>query len=824
MEEKVLKAALAGLLHDVGKIQQRALTVPRVSAPGFEDEGQPAHATYSAYFMQNHVPQAYRAAALAGAYHHVPERSPAQDNYLSKLVALADKLSAGERVDEEFSKKNAHPRQMMTIFDRISLEKVHKEKDAKDRKYLPLRPLSLSNTTLFPVKKQDKDSEGDGYQILLDTLSSTARRDPGDMQSYVENMLGAMQTAAWCVPSAYYYSAPDVSLYDHSRMTAALAACMAERPDSEIDSLLKAAREAFKEKGRKALPDTPVALLIGGDISGIQKFIYTITSKKAAQTLRGRSFYLQLLTEAVLRFVLNELGMPYTNVIYSGGGHFFLLAPVSAEEKLPALRKEITKKILIHHGTSLYFALGFTQVPAYEFEAGKFPKAWDRMHADLGKAKSQRYTELGDEMHERVFAIAENGGNPDTTCSVCGGDALSIVEESGDEDESSVKVCSMCDSFSKKLGKTLPETKFAALGWQKAQDTESSTFEESLTSFGLQIRLLKNEKDSVTFKGVERITFWALDDSGAGYPSANGLPATNLLRYTVNIIPVWQEGGKKGEIITFDELQEKVKGGFKRLGVLRMDVDNLGDVFKKGLGDFATLARISTLSFQMSLFFEGWVKRICEKFDGKIYAVYAGGDDVFLIGPWDVMPDLAINIRDDFAKYTAHHPDLHISAGLAFIGGKYPIYQAAEDAEVILKSAKKKDGKNSFGFIGHAWTWTEFLEVQDKFKRIVNIVSDKKDGGLGGPNAIIQTLRELAEMKLERQKGDKEIWGPWQWRGAYLLKRMEERTKDELAQEIQSIRDSLDKNGYSDLKQWGAAARWAQLKTRKKSVKNDELA
>ena len=45
MDEKILSAALAGLLHDVGKMEQRALTMPRKSAPGFEGEGQPAHAT-----------------------------------------------------------------------------------------------------------------------------------------------------------------------------------------------------------------------------------------------------------------------------------------------------------------------------------------------------------------------------------------------------------------------------------------------------------------------------------------------------------------------------------------------------------------------------------------------------------------------------------------------------------------------------------------------------------------------------------------------------------------------------------------------------------
>lgn len=228
----------------------------------------------------------------------------------------------------------------------------------------------------------------------------------------------------------------------------------------------------------------------------------------------------------------------------------------------------------------------------------------------------------------------------------------------------------------------------------------------------------------------------------------------------------------------------------------------------------------------MSLFFEGWVKRICEEpnFKGKIYAVYAGGDDVFLIGPWDVMPDLALKIRDDFAKYTANHPDLHISAGVAFIGGKYPIYQAAEDAEVILKSAKKNEGKDSFGFIGNVWQWDVFKQVRKKFKDIVRIVAEKKDGGLEGPNAIIQTLRELAEMKAQKSKNGKEVWGPWQWRGAYLLHRMEERERKaqpELADAIAAISKDLEPD-YASLNQWGAAARWAQLQTRKKPQKNFE--
>ncbi len=809
MEEKILQAALAGLLHDVGKIEQRAQVVPRKAAPGFEGEGLPAHASYSAYFVQTYVPEKYRPAALAGAYHHAPERSPAQEKSLSKLVALADKLSAGERVDP--AQNERPPRQMISIFDRVALAAPRREKDWH---FLPLRPLALEEEALFPGPPTDKDSEGEGYQALLDTLSAAARQDTGDLESYVENLLGALQRAAWCVPSAYYYAAPDVSLYDHSRMTAALAACMSGMSEDEVDSLLLAVREAFNGN-KKSLPETPIALLIGGDVSGIQKFIYTISSKMAAKTLRGRSFYLQLLTEAVLRFVLRELGLPYTNVIYSGGGHFFLLAPLEAKEKLPEIRRKVTEKMLAHHGTAIYLALGSTEVPASGFQAGIFPEHWGQMHADLGRAKQRRYTELGDEIHSRVFAVPEYGGNPDDTCFVCGEDARQ-TDRFEDYDERQARICSRCDSFATRIGSQLPQARLVALGWGEPKDAGTATAFDTLRAFGMQVQFLENASDRIDLQGAERVTFWALGNPDDGFPKT-ALPSACLLRYTVNAVPP----------MTFDELQEQVEGGFLRLGVLRMDVDNLGDIFKKGLAGYATLARLSTLSLHLSLFFEGWVKQICEteSFKDKIYAVYAGGDDVFLLGPWDIMPGLARQIVADFAEYTGQNPDLHISAGLSFIDGKYPIYQAAEDAEGAL-SAAKHDGKNAFSFIGNVWTWAQFEQVKDKFEQVCRIVRPKDKDGLGGPQAVIKNLRDLAEQKAQKKVNGKEVWGPWQWRGAYLLKRMEEREakgRPELAAAIQHLRECLDANNYKDLDQWGAAARWAQLHTRKKNAKESEI-
>jgi CRISPR-associated protein Csm1 len=810
VDEKVLNAALAGLLHDIGKLEQRARSDPWNPAPGTEDVGQPVHATWSIYFAQSYVPQKYRPAALAGAYHHAPGKSPAQDRSLSMLISLADKLSAGERSDLE-EKARPFPRQMVSIFDRVSLEGKSSQGGWH---YLPLERLALQERAIFPAGEMDQNQQGKAYDELRRFLEEASRMETEDGQVYLENLLNALQQAAWCVPSAYYHAIPDVSLYDHSRMTAALAACLCELPPEKVAELLNAVQREFTGQDTpndRELLASPAALLVGGDISGIQDFIYTISSNGAAQTLRGRSFYLQLLSEAVLRFILDQLGLPYTNVIYSGGGHFFLLAPVSAKERLPALRRIITQKLLKHHGLSLYLAIGLAIVPFSGFRLGEFPHYWDEMHKDLAQAKLRRYTELGEEMYAWIFEPRKFGGNPDNTCSICDADFRQMVDWGEDEDQPQ-KVCSFCSSFAQKIGKQLPWASFLALGFGQAIAAEPGTAASALSEFGLCFQFLQNSRQPIDLPGVQRVSIWALQDVDGGWPSSPNAPTAKALHYTVNRTPR----------LSFDKLQEKVRGGFERLGVLRLDVDDLGDIFKFGLGEAATLARLSTLSFQMSLYFEGWVKRLCEtgELSDLIYAVYAGGDDVFLIGPWDLIPDLALKVRADFRRYTSGHPALHLSGGMAFIDGKYPVYQAARDAAQAERQAKNVEGKDAFSFLGQAWKWEVFESLLVKRDRVIQLVTGKDPGaqGLGGPQEIIQILRQLAldEVEAAKDRG-RPVYGRWLWIGPYRLKRMAERQKNpELARAIDDLREELDENNYREINQWGAAARWAQLLTRKK--------
>ena len=61
------------------------------------------------------------------------------------------------------------------------------------------------------------------------------------------------------------------------------------------------------------------------DISGIQSIKYTISSKNALKTLRARSFYLEIMMEHIIDLLLDRLQLSRANLLYSGGGHCYLL-------------------------------------------------------------------------------------------------------------------------------------------------------------------------------------------------------------------------------------------------------------------------------------------------------------------------------------------------------------------------------------------------------------------------------------------------------------------------------------------------------------------
>lgn len=74
-------------------------------------------------------------------------------------------------------------------------------------------------------------------------------------------------------------------------------------------------------------------LFIGGDLSGIQKFLYNISSKKAAVSLKGRSAYLLDFMRDVYDKLKNQLQGAVED-IYCSGGKFYLQAADTEDNRL----------------------------------------------------------------------------------------------------------------------------------------------------------------------------------------------------------------------------------------------------------------------------------------------------------------------------------------------------------------------------------------------------------------------------------------------------------------------------------------------------------
>src|SRR5262249_44517413 len=123
---------------------------------------------------------------------------------------------------------------------------------------------------------------GEGFDRLAQHLSWD------DFDCVYSHMLSLLHAYAWCLPSDTQANTPDVSLYDHLRVTSAIAACLYQ---------FHARRAALTDK-EVARQDQTRCLLLVGDISGIQDYIFgisTIGAGGVAKRLRARSFYVQLL-------------------------------------------------------------------------------------------------------------------------------------------------------------------------------------------------------------------------------------------------------------------------------------------------------------------------------------------------------------------------------------------------------------------------------------------------------------------------------------------------------------------------------------------------
>ena len=659
---------LAALLHDIGKFWWRA-------------GGSDKHQKLSEIFASKlELPPTIDRELLSilTLRHHDSVDTPVELSVsgienpiyrrLASIVSEADNISSaiGIKCAESDAKHALQP-----LFAEIKIR--DKGIDDGAFAYKP-QILDLKNMSI-PIKDSIDDITLLHEKLWDNFCKEMANIPHTEFLSFFNSLHYLLEKYTTAVSSSGNNTKSDISLFDHLKTTAAISSCMYKY----LYECENTENISVKSK------DAPMYMLIGGDISGIQKFIYNIKSPEAghkgmAKRLRGRSFYISLLAETFAHTILNKLNLPITNLLWCGGGHFYILAPNTplANTALNECRQMINAWILEHFREELYLALASVESSSNELR--KFSNVIGLVNHRLSVEKNSRHKGSLKEF----FAINRDNYS---VCNICG------AKQTG----SSCQICDLHETIGAKLQKA---KYFIRIDSNKKIRSAESTF-INFDAFGVHWGLVEDFSDiaSNDLLGTAGQTIvYKLNDTDF----LQKVESDNV-SYGFKFIGNAAPKDDYGNLLTFGEIAERATGA-DRLGILRMDVDNLGCVFAAGMGkENMSISRVSTLSRQIDMFFSGYINEIVREIP-NIYITYSGGDDLFVVGAWDAVVQAGKRINERFNEYCCHNPALTISGGIFMCKPKFPIGRAAELAAVELEKAKEGN-KNAVCVFGKVVSW-----------------------------------------------------------------------------------------------------------------------
>jgi CRISPR-associated protein Csm1 len=210
-------------------------------------------------------------------------------------------------------------------------------------------------------------------------------------------------------------------------------------------------------------------------------------------------------------------------------------------------------------------------------------------------------------------------------------------------------------------------------------------------------------------------------------------------------IPLVSHAPLKGEqLATFEELSARARGR-RYLAYLRIDADRIGLEFRKLSGD---PRRTWGLSRLLDGAFSSAVATLLARRFPNVYPVYGGGDDLFVIGPWNDVLDFAAAWRSEFRTITSDR--LTFSAGIALAKPRQHILTKSEEAEDALNE-QAKGARDSIHALGCTIPWSEFDPVREAAGRLAALYADRQI-----KSALLHNVLDLYG---RWQKGD-ERWHP----------------------------------------------------------------
>lgn len=651
----------------------------------------------------------------AAVFHHRP------DTALHWLSAEADRLSAGmdrKQRDEDEERE----RSSSAGFRGVALRSIFSGVDLglAGRKAAPVlshRVAELGPGMLEPGKV-DPAAQVAAYRGLWPAfmegfveLCSTAK----DAAMFHEGLLSLSERFTWAIPSSTM-DQPDVPLHDHDKTVAAIAACLylhhAER--GELGDV-----ERIKDR------DRPKFRFVVGDLSGIQSTLFRLAAqqvKGSARILRARSFLMGAVVEAASLLARRALGLPAYCELQAAGGRFVLLAPVveGMEAKLEAVRAGIDQWICERYLGDLALNLvAGPQLAGRDLMKDRFRDAWATVSHAAEEAKLHALASVAQGVLAHDFGA-------DGPCDACG------VRAATRRSSEAMRCVACHDEY--EVGRHLPDARVVL--WADEPLPSKLHAHQVAMPGGLFLCVLDQPlrlDDEAAWRRV--VSGWrvARADSGDAPPArrsiANHVP--RLSREDLadsRFAGIDMEHLGEGHAKTFEHLARlaadpKTRKGRQMLAVLKADIDMLGQVFSRGLGQDQSLGRVATLSRMVDAFFTVVLPDLLAREFPDTYTVYAGGDDLLLLGPWLQMIRLSARLAEAFQRHVGGNESITISAGIEFCGVAEPLNRAVRRAEARLEAAKDAGRRRVSLVDADPMLWAELPRAIEDADRIHALVA-----------------------------------------------------------------------------------------------------
>ena len=426
-----------------------------------------------------------------------------------------------------------------------------------------------------------------------------------------------------------------------------------------------------------------------GDFSGIQGYVLDVKTagNRQAQRLRARSFLVELFERAALFQLERRFGVAEDDVLVRGGGGFTVRLPADADTgELERFAADMQQRLWRETGGEVQFALGWGY--------GTAEKARNSLE------RQKRWPALSLLQRDNEWAIAAGAGATlpaPGECDVCGHSRGPQVRRESDEDPE--KTCPICVQAAH-IGGNLTRW-----NWMRPEASDDGFGSGSADVEALGVKFTASHQER---PGTFRAGRW---------------------------VPRGDDG-RSG--LLFREIAAKSRGD-PRLAVLKADVDDMGVRVGEVAARDETYEELRRFSRRLHSFFVDEMQDLLERSYPLIYTIYAGGDDLLLVGPRDITLDFVGCLQQRFQSGPGREYGITFSAGIHLTPHDVPIRYAVDRAEELLEQAKEQEGKNRCAALGTMWQWERHSDIIGDGKRLAEWV--KQDARY---RSLLHRLLQLA--------------------------------------------------------------------------------